>query len=475
MTAVDVLLIPLIVAVACALPIGALARPLAVFSGVLTVASVAAATWAGVGGGAPGAISWAAPIGGQLAVGLDGMSAALLMLSGVLFATGAAMSGGVRSPRAYFAIWSLLQASVAGVLVARDLILFFACWEALLIPLVLLMWHWGGADRRAVTKRLVLSWMSGSALLLTGVVALGVGARTFSLADLGSYRLAESSQVLFALLFLAAFAVRLPLFPFHWWLARTYGAAPVPVAIVLAGVISKTAVYAIARVCVPLFPRGMAILGPLLIALALAGALYGALLAMRQRDTRTFIAYAALSQLDFIALGVFLGSTEGVEGALLASVSHGLVVATLFVLLAALARRTGTFGFGSAGLAARAPVLMAFFVLAILAAIGVPGTSGAPGDLLILAAAFARSPGAGVVGAIVTVLSAGYGAVLVRSMFFGRPTDGSDGQARSADLGWPERAVVIPLLVLVVAFGVVPRVIIDLADRNAPVFGEPTR
>jgi len=474
-TAVDVLLIPLIVAMACALPIGALARPLAVFSGVLTLASVAAATWAGAGEGAPEAVSWAAPIGGQLVVGLDGMSAALLMLSGVLFATGAAMSGGVRSPRAYFALWSLLQASVAGVLVARDLILFFACWEALLIPLVLLLWQWGGADRRAVTRCLVLSWMSGSALLLTGVVALGVGARTFSLADLGSYRLAESSQVVLALLFLAAFAVRLPLFPLHGWLARTYGAAPVPVAIVLAGVISKTAVYAIARVCVPLFPRGMAILAPLLIALALAGALYGALLATRQRDTRIFLAYAALSQLDFIALGVFLGSTEGMEGALLASISHGVVVATLFVLVAALARRTGTFGSGSVGLAARAPALTAFFVIAILAAIGVPGTSGAPGDLLILAAAFVRSPGVGLVGAVVTVLSAAYGLVFLRSVFAGGSTDGSAGSGRSADLGWPERAVVIPLLVLVVAFGVVPRVIGDLADRSAPVVVEPMR
>ena len=479
MTVVDVLLIPLLVAAACALPIGALARPLAVFSGALTVASVAAATWAGAGGGAPEAVSWAPSIGGQLTVGIDGPSAALLMLSGVLFATGAAMSGGVRSPRAYFALWSLLQASVAGILVARDLILFFACWEALLIPLVLLMWHWGGADRRAVTMRLLVSWMSGSALLLTGVVALGVGARTFLLADLGSYRLAESSQVLFALLFLAAFAVRLPLFPFHGWLARTYGAAPVPVAIVLAGVISKTAVYAIARVCVPLFPRGMAILAPMLIALALAGALYGALLATRQRDTRTFIAYAALSQLDFIALGVFLGSTEGVEGALLASVSHGLVVATLFVLVAAIARRTGTFNIGSfigsGGLVSRAPALMGFFLIAILAAIGVPGTSGAPGDLLILAAAFARSSGVGLVAAVVMVLSAGYGVALVRSFFFGPPTDGSDGPASRVDLGWPERAVVIPLLVLVVAFGVVPRVIGDLADRSAPVFVEPTR
>src|SRR5437773_668106 len=184
-----------------------------------------------------------------------------------------ARADGVRSPRAYYALWSLLQLTVAGVLVARDLILFFAFWEALLVPLVLLMWLWGGVDRRAVTMRLALVWLTGSSLLLTGIIAFGVGARTFSLAELSQYRLAESSQVVLALLFLAAFATRLPLFPLHGWQARAYVSASVPVAIVLGGVISPLSIYAIARLCMPLFPRGVADLAPALIALASVGAL----------------------------------------------------------------------------------------------------------------------------------------------------------------------------------------------------------
>jgi len=467
--AADVLLIPLIVAAACALPIGGLARQLAVVAGLLTAAIVAAAVWFGVGAGPADTFVWAAPIGAQLAIGADGWSGALLALTGVLFASGAAASGGVRSPRAYFALWSLLQVTVAGVLVARDLILFFAFWEALLVPLALLMWHWGGADRRSVTLRLLLYWMTGSALLLAGIVVLGVGARTFSLASLSGYRLAEGSQVILALLFLAAFAVRLPLFPFHAWLSRTYVAAPLPLAIVLAGVVSKTAVYAIVRICVPLFPLGMADLAPYLVGLATVGALYGALLATRQRDTRTFIAYATLSQLDLIALGAFIATPDGVEGALIASVSHGLIVATLFLLAASLARRIGSFGFGTGGLASRAPVLMSLFVIAILAAIGVPGTSGAPGELLILAAAFARSPGIGLLAALVVIVSAAYGLGLLRAVFFGPSAD------RGWDLSWRDRALVIPLLVLVVAIGVAPRVIGDLADRSAPALSEPAR
>jgi NADH-quinone oxidoreductase subunit M len=463
--ALDVLLIPLGVALACALPIGGLARPLAVLGGLLSAVTVALATWAGMGGAPADAYVWAGPIGARLALGADGSSAAFLVLTGLSFAAGAAASGGMRSPRAYFALWSLLQAAVSGVFVARDLILFFACWEALLAPLALLMWHWGGADRRAVTLRLLLYWMAGSALLLTGIVALGVGARTFAFADLSGYRLAEGSQVTLALLFLAAFTVRLPLFPFHAWLSRAYVAAPLPVALVLSSVISKTAVYAIVRICVPFFPRGIADLAPYAIAIATVGAVYGGLLATRQRDTRALIAYASLSQLSFIALGAFISTSDALQGVLIASVSHGLIVAALFLLAASVARRVGSFEFGAGGLASRAPVLMSLFVIAVLASIGMPGTSGAPGELLILAAAFGRSPGIGLLAALVIVVSAVYGLGLIRGIFFGPST------GRATDIGWRERALVIPLLVLVIAVGVAPRVVGDLAERpaDAPV------
>jgi NADH-quinone oxidoreductase subunit M len=455
-----------VVAAACALPIGGFARPLAVLAGLLTAGSVAAGAWLGIGAGAADTYVWAGPLGAQFAVGWDGWTAALLMLSGVLFAAGAAASDGIGRPRAYFALWSLLQVTVAGVFVARDLLLFFACWEALLVPLAVLLWGWGGADRRAVTLRLVLYWMSGSALLLVGIVALGVGARTFSFADLTGYRLAETSQVLFALLFLAAFAVRLPLFPFHAWLARTFVTAPAPVAVVLAGIVSKTAVYAIVRICLPLFPRGMTDLAPYLIGLAIVGALYGALVATRQRDTRALIAYASLSQLDLLAVGAFIATPDGLEGALIASVSHGLVIAILLLLAGSLALRIGSFGLGTGGLAARTPVLMSLFVIAILAAVGVPPTSGAPGELLILAAAYVRSPGIGLLATLVPVACAAYGLGLLRRVFLGPNVD------RGADLTWRERAVVIPLLALVIAVGVAPRIVGDLADRAVAALSE---
>jgi NADH-quinone oxidoreductase subunit M len=457
--AADVLLVPLIVALACALPIGGLARPLAVLSGLIVAGSAAGAAWLGVGGGVDTYV-WAAPIGAQLAIGADGFASALIVLAGILFAVGAAASGDVRSPRGYFALWSLLQAAVVGVLVARDLLLFFAAWDALPVPLALLVSGWGGADRRHVTMRLVATWLAGSALLFTGIVALGVGARTFAFADLAGYRLAEGSQVAFALLFLAGFAVRVPLFPFHAWLPRLSAAAPVPVTLVANGAVTATAVYAVARICLVFFPLGMNDLAPYLIALSAVGTLYAALLATRQRDTRAFIAYVSVSQLNLIALGAAVG--EG-TGALLATVSHGLVVASLFLLAISLARRVGSFGFGPGGLGTRAPVLGSLFVLALLAAIGVPGTSGAPGALLILAAVFSRSPGVGLFAAFGLIASAVYAAGFLRAVFFG---PGGDRGTDRADVSWRERGLVVALLVIVVALGVAPRVIGDLGDRG---------
>ena len=453
MTILELLAVPGIVMLACALPIGALARPLAVLSGLIVAGSVAARLWLGVAGPAP---DGGAALGG-MTLDTDGFSSVLLLLTGILFAVGAAASGGVRSPRAYFALWSFLQLVVSGVFLSRDLILFFVFWEAMLIPIALLMWQWGGADRRAATFRFLLYTMTGSALLLVGIIALGVGAKTFSFADLTGYRLSETSQVVFALLFLAAFVVKLPLFPFHGWLPRAYAAAPLPVALVLSGVVAKTATYGIVRICVPLFPLGMADLAPGLVALATVGTLYGALVATRQRDTRGLIAFSSLSHLNLIGLAAVIGTADAAQAVLVASVSHGLVVAALFLLAGMLAARLGSAGFGPGGLAASAPVLAAMCTFAIVAAIGVPLTSGFAGEFLILAATYARFPGAGMVATLVVIAAAVYGLTFLQHTFFG-----PELPSPSRDLGWRERVLLVPLFVLILAVGISPRAITDV-------------
>jgi NADH-quinone oxidoreductase subunit M len=473
--ATDLVVVPLIAAAACALlPLGGLARWVAVAAGViaagLAIALAAAPSPAAGGLRGEDQVVWAPSLGAGYHVGADGFGLALLALGGLLFAIGALASGAIRG-RGYFALWCALQAAVAGVFVAQDLLLFFVFWEAMLLPLALLLWQWGGEDRRAATLRFLLYTMSGSALLLAGTLALGVGTRTFDIVALQGHRLGAGTQVGLALLFLAAFAVKLPLFPFHAWLPRIYAAAPIPVALVLSGIVAKTAAYGIIRLCVGLFPLGMETLAPGLVALAAVGTLYAAFVATRQHDTRCLIAYSSLSHLNLIGLGIFAGTVAGAQAALVASVSHGLIVAALFLLAGMLAARTGGFELGrDGGIGATAPVLAACFTLAVVGAIGVPGTSGFAGEFLVLAATFARYPAAGALATTVVVVAAVYGLGLLRRAFVGPPL------RAVADLSWRERGLVIPLLVLVVVLGVAPRLVSDLVPGGAaPAHAAETR
>lgn len=467
--ATDLVIVPLIAAMACALiPLRGLARALAVASGligsVLSFALAAAPAPAGAALRGEDHLSWAPSLGVGYHVGADGFGIALLGLGGVLFTVGALASGAGRG-RGYYALWCALQAAVSGVFVAQDLLLFFIFWEAMLLPLALLLWQWGGEDRRAATLRFLLYTMAGSALLLAGILAVGVGAGTFDIVALTGHRLGSGTQTGLAVLFLAAFVVKLPLFPFHAWLVRAYVAAPLPVAIVLSGIVAKTAAYGIIRLCVGLFPAGMETLAPGLVALAAVGTLYAALLATRQDDSRRLIAYSSLSHLNLIGLGIFAGAAAGAQGALVASVSHGLIVAALFLLAGMLAARTGGFDLGRAGgLAASAPILAACFTLAIVAAIGVPGTSGFAGEFLLLAAAFARYPVATALATLVVVVAAVYGLGLLRRAFTGPP------DRVVADLGWRERGLVLPLLALILVLGVAPRLVSDLVPSGGAPF-----
>jgi NADH-quinone oxidoreductase subunit M len=243
---------------------------------------------------------------------------------------------------------------------------------------------------------------------------------------------------------------------------RALAAAPVAVGLAIGGGLATTAAYGIVRVSLPLFPQGMTTAAPLLVALAAIGALYAALVATRQDHLRRLVAYASLSQLQLIALGAFAASATSVRGAVLATVSHGVVIAALLLLAAMVALRTRSFAASRAGgLAASAPVLAMLFTLAVCAGIGLPGTSGFAGQLLALAGAYERYPAAAAAAAGVFIIAAVYGLVAVRRVFHGPPL------VRGADLGWRERALVAPLLALVIVLGIAPTLLTDRIPSDA--------
>lgn len=466
MISIAVVAVPVVGALLCAIPFATrIARWLAVAAalgvGVLAVTALVspAATRTEV--------MWAAPLSVRLVLDLDALSAIFLLLAATLFAIGALATGPVGHRRGYFALWSLLLAAVSGVFIARDLVIFFGFWEAMLVPLAILMWQWGGPDRRGATLRFLLYTMGGSAFLLAAVISIAALRGTVVIDELAARPLPASAQLLPALLFLAAFAVKLPLFPFHGWLPRAYVAAPIPVALVLSGIVAKTAAYGILRICLELFPQGMAAAAPVLVALAAVGTLYGALIATRQDDVRRVVAYSSLSHLNLIGLALFAATATSLRGAVLASVSHGLVVAALFLLAAMLAKRTSSFALSRAGgLASTTPVLAALTTAAVVAAIGVPGTSGFAGEVVALAGTYERYPAAAAAATLVVIAAAVYGLRIVRLAFHGPPL------VSGVDLGWRERALVVPLLVLVLAVGVAPRVVMDrIGDELLPLSG----
>ena len=458
-----IVVVPLFAAFLCTLPVvSRAARPLSIVCG-LAVSALAATAF--VATGAPELrTTWASDLGAGYGVAVDGLSAAFLMLVGLVFATGAAASGRVGHRRAYFALWDLLLTFVAVVFVTRDLLLFFIGWEACAVTLAVLLAGWGGYDRRGAAMRLVLHDLSAGALLLVGIVSVAVARGTLDIDALASRPIPGGVQLLPGLLCLAAFAARLPLFPLHGWLPRAHVAATAPIALVLAGGFATTGAYGIVRVCLSLFPQGMSTAAPVLVALAAVGVLYGALVATRQDDLRRLLAFTSISQLNLIALALFAATATSLRGAILATVSHGLVIGSAFLLAAMVARRTSSFALSRAGgLAAATPVLAALFTLTVFAAVGVPGTSGFAGDAVALAGAYERFPAATGAAALVFIIASVSGLRAVRRAFNGPPL------ATGADIKWREQLLVVPLLLLVVALGVAPRVLTDrIADEALP-------
>jgi NADH-quinone oxidoreductase subunit M len=459
--ALAALAFPLAAAMACAVPALSRAARAAAVLASLAVAALGIAVLVGARSG-PLRASWATPLGTGFAVDLDLLSAVFVTLVGIVFAAAAASSERIGHRRAYFALLDLLLAAMVGTFVARDLLLFFVCWDAALVPLALLMWQWGDRDRRGATQRMLLQALAGSALLLVGIVSLAVARGTLDIDALAARRVPSSAQLLPAMLVLAGLAVRLPLFPLHGWLPRAFASAPIPAAIAIGGAMCASAAYAILRIPLYLFPDGMADAAPLLVALAAVGAVYGAVAAATATDLRRIAAFATLAQANVVALGLFASTPTSLRGATFAALSNGITVAIVLVVAGAIARRTGSFSLSRAGgLAGTTPALAACAIVATFALVAVPGTSGFPGLFLALAGAYERFPASTVFASLALVAAPVFALRAHRRAFQGPPL------AQGADLRRREALVLVPLLALVLLLGVAPRSLNDRLPDNA--------
>ena len=402
---------------------------------------------------------WVESLGISYSVGLYGFSLWLVGMTAVVFAAaiGYAVWVGRERTRAYHALMLLLLSAVVATFAAQDLLLFYAAFELMLIPLYVLVGVWGGARRQAATVTFVIYTMAGSLLMLASVVAYGVTQGTFSLTASNT-----SDNVWIFLGFAVAFAVKAPLFPLHGWLPLAYREAPVEVAAVLSAVVSKTAVYGFVRIAIPEFPEPADDLSGLILVLACAGLVYGSLLAFRAPDLRGVIAYSSMAQMGLITIGVFAFDDLGLDGAILQSVAHGLVSATMFLLVGMVERRCGTSDVDALGGMARGrPSLATVVLIAGMVALAVPGSATFAGEFLIMAGAYEQGWGYSVVVALGIVLAAMYTLRVISAILHVKP--GRAVREEALDLRPGELALLLPLLLILLGLSLWPALVSESA------------
>ena len=401
--------------------------------------------------------TWFADLGVSYHVGLTTVTVWLVGMTALVSAV--AIGYGFWSGRdragVYLGLLLFLEGATVGVFAARDLLLFYVFWEAMMIPLYVLIGVWGGPGRLAATVKFVVYTLAGSLLMLVSIIALGLerGSFDFEAAAGGD----ESTWIFLG--FLAAFAVKAPLWPFHGWLPDAYREAPAEVSAVLSGVISKAAAYGLILV-IPLFPTVVTDWRVPVLALASIGLVYGSLLAFRAPDVRGVIAYSSLAQMNLIVIGLFAVNESGQNGALLQMINHALISAALFLLAGAIERRTATGELGLLGGMARGrPVLATVLITTGVIALAVPGSSAFAAEFLILNGIFPHGWGWAVVGAVAIVLAAMYMLRLISAVL--HEDVGSAVPEAALDLRPAEIGIVTPLVVVLLFLSFWPAAITD--------------
>ncbi len=371
--------------------------------------------------------------------------------------------------RAYFALMLVLTGAIVGVFTSQDLLLFYAFFEAMLIPLYVLIGVWGGPDRMRATITFVVYTVVGSLLMLASIVVFGLQQGTFDLT-----KMSTSSSTWLFLGFVVAFAIKSPLFPLHGWLPITYRESSPEVSAVLSGVVGKAGLYGLLRIAIPYFPQPVHDWRVVMLVLGSASLVYGSLLAFRAPDFRGVVMYSSLAQAGLIVLGLFAHNSLGFDGAVLQIVNHALVSASLFLVAGMVERRTSTGEFSKLGGMARGrPALATVIMVAGVISLAVPLSTSFAGEFLILAGAFQQGWGWAVVGAVGIVLAAMY---MLRAISGVLHQDvGPAVSDRATDLRLGELAIVVPLLLCLLGLSAWPNLISGHATTTSSDAGAWTR
>jgi NADH-quinone oxidoreductase subunit M len=406
------------------------------------------------------------------ALGIDGLSILLVLLTTFLapisiLSTWHAVEERVRDFMVFFL---MLEVGMIGVFLAQDLFLFYIFWEFTLVPMYFLIGIWGGGQRMYAAIKFFLYTMAGSILMLLAILWLGINQGTFSVPDLvASGGIPADIQYWLFLAFAAAFAIKVPMWPLHSWLPDAHVQAPTAGSVILAGVLLKMGTYGFLRFNLPLFPQAAVQLAPAMATLAVIGIIYGAIVSYSQKDVKKLVAYSSISHLGFVMLGLFALNAQGIEGAILQMVNHGISTGALFLIVGFIYERRHTreleeFG----GLWAVMPVYAVLTLIVSLSSMGLPGLNGFVGEFTILLGAWGAGAPGGSLGsywyaglaALGVILAAVYMLYMFQKMFLGPVTNKANEILK--DLTWRELAIIIPLLVLIFWIGLYPKPFFDL-------------
>jgi NADH-quinone oxidoreductase subunit M len=428
------------------------------------------------------AYKWIPAFGIDYRVGVDGLSMVLVVLTTTLswISILASFLPIQTRVKEYMASFLILEVGMIGVFVAQDLFLFYIFWELVLVPMYLIIGIWGGKNRIYATLKFVLYTLVGSLLMLIAILAT---AFTFAQTT-GSWEGAFSIQALIAFAaqghlngtfgffafgaFALAFAIKVPMFPFHTWLPDAHVEAPTAGSVILAGVLLKLGGYGFIRFAIPLFPEAAHTWAPVIIVLSLIGIIYGAIVALVQPDLKKLVAYSSVSHMGFVTLGIFVFQEQGLQGAILQMVNHGLITGGLFLLVGVIYERTHDRTIAKmGGLGAVVPVYAAAFGFFVFASVGLPGLSGFVGEFLTLIGTFKAIPAAAAVATFVMILAAGYLLWMFQRVAFGELSDFLKGLGHHlTDMKPIEAMTLVPLGALIVIFGLFPGLILNLIQGS---------
>lgn len=403
-------------------------------------------------------------------IGIDGMALVLILLCAIVALLSVVFLRGVRSMGHFIASVLLLESILMGVFSAQNLILFYVFWELSLLPILYMIGVWGSGERVKSALSFFLYTFFASLIMLLGILYYGFlfflqhGRFSFELADWLAQPLPPSYQIWLFLAFFFAIAVKIPIIPFHAWLPRTYGDAPIIGSVFLSALLLKMGTYALVRFCLPLFPDASVESSSWILLLGLVMIIYGAMLAYAQKDMKQVIAYSSLSHMGVVVLGVFSFTLVGLSGAVFMMFAHGIVGAALFMLIGSIEERIDSREISAiSGIARVAPVFSAVFALVMMANVGLPLSIGFVGEFLSLLGIFASHPVIALLGGLTIILSAAYMLHLYRKVFLGV---GSANLARFSDCDLRERFVFGVFGVLIVVLGIYPKPILTPIESS---------